>query len=111
MPVLHSKAGGTGTYADPITTAVPGSSSSAETPKGTRIYVAKLRRYFVVEDSGATKESVRHFDLYVDGQEFSKSASDACMNSYTGNVPVIINPPAGEPVTVGPLTGSNGCKI
>lgn len=111
MPVLHSKAGGTGTFADPITTAVPGSSSSPETAKGTRIYVAKLKRYFIVEDSGASKASGKHFDLYVDGQGFSKSASDACMNSYTGSAQIIVNPPAGEPVTVGPLTGSNGCKI
>lgn len=111
MPVLHSKAGGTGTFQDPITTAVPGSASSPETAKGTRIYVAKLRRYFIVEDSGASKASGKHFDLYVDGQGFSKSASDACMNSYTGSSQIIVNPPAGEPVTVGPLTGSNGCKI
>lgn len=111
MPVLHSKAGGTGTYADPITTAVPGSSSSPETPKGTRIYVARLKRFFIVEDSGATKESVTHFDLYVGGEGFSKSDSDACMNSYTDKLPVIINPPAGLPVTVGPLTTRGGCKI
>jgi hypothetical protein len=111
MPVIHSKAGGTGTFADPITTAVPGSSGSPETPKGTRIYVARLKRYFVVEDSGATKESVLHFDLYVGGEGFSKSASDKCMNSYTAKLPVIINPAAGLPVTVGALTGPNGCVI
>jgi hypothetical protein len=111
MPVLHSKAGGTGTYADPVTTAVPGSASSPETPKGTRLYIAKLKRYFIVEDSGATKEGTRHFDLWVDGQGFSKSASDKCMDSYTGTSSVILNPPQGEPVTVGPLTGANGCRI
>jgi len=111
MPVLHSKAGGTGTYADPITTAVPGSAGSPETAKGTRLYVAKLKRYFIVEDSGATKEGGKHFDLWVDGQGFSKSASDKCMDSYTGSSSVILNPPASEPVTVGPLTGSNGCRI
>jgi hypothetical protein len=53
----------------------------------------------------------KHFDLWVGGQGFPKSASDACMNSYTGSTPVIINPPPNEPVTVGPLTGSNGCKV
>jgi len=111
MPVLHSKAGGTGTFADPITTAVPGSAGSPETAKGTRLYVAKLKRYFIVEDTGASSASSKHFDLWVDGQGFSKSASDACMNSYTGSAQIIVNPPAGEPVTVGPLTGSNGCRI
>lgn len=111
MPVLHSKAAGTGTYADPITTAVPGSASSPETPKGTRLYVAKLKRYFIVEDSGATKEGGKHFDLWVGGEGFSKSASDKCMDSYTGSAQIIVNPPQGEPVTVGPLTGSNGCRV
>jgi hypothetical protein len=110
--VLHKVAGGQGTYADPITTAVPGHSGSGmETAKGTRIYVAKVKRYFIVEDSGATKMSGKHFDLWVGGQGFSKSSSDKCMNSYTGKATVILNPPAGEPVTVGPLTGSNGCRI
>lgn len=111
MPVLHSKAGGTGTYADPITTAVPGGAGNPETAKGTRIYVAKLKRYFIVEDSGASKASSKHFDLYVDGAGFSKSDSDACMNSYTGSAQVILNPPAGEPVTVGALTQKGGCKL
>ena len=111
MPVLHAKAGGRGSFQDPITTAVPGSASSPETPKGTRIYVARLKRYFIVEDSGATKEGTRHFDLYVGGEGFSKSASDKCMNSYTANLPVIINPAAGLPVTLGPLTGPNGCVV
>lgn len=111
MPVIHRVAGGTGTFLDPITTAVPGSAGSPETPRGTKLYVAKLRRYFIVEDSGASKEGGRHFDLYVDGQNFTKADSTACMDSYTGTASVILNPPQGEPVTVGPLTGSGGCRI
>lgn len=111
MPVLHSKAGGRGSWVDPITTAVPGSSSSPETPKGTRIYVARLKRFFIVEDSGATKEDVLHFDLYVGGEGLPKSASDKCMNSYTSKVQVIINPPKNLPVTLGPLTGPDGCVV
>lgn len=111
MPVLHRVAGGVGTFTNPITTAVPGSADSPETPRGTKLYVPKLRRYFIVEDSGASSEGTRHFDLYVDGQGFSKSDSDACMNSYTGSTRVILNPPAGEPVTVGPLTTRGGCKL
>lgn len=111
-PVLHKVAGGTGTFADPITTAVPGHSGQGmETPKGTRLYVPRLKRYFIVEDSGATKMSTRHFDLWVGGQGFPKSASDKCMNSYTGREQVVLNPGAGMPVTVGPLTGANGCRV
>jgi hypothetical protein len=109
---IHSKAGGTGTYADPITTAVPGSGGRGmETPAGTRIYVPDLKRYVIVEDSGATKGSKTHFDVWVGGQGFPKSASDKCMNSFTGDHTVILNPTPGKPVTVGPLTGPNGCVI
>lgn len=111
MPVLHRVAGGTGTFTDPITTAVPGGASDPETPKGTRLYVAKLRRYFIVEDSGATAEGGKHFDLYVDGQGFTRADSEACMDSYTGTATIILNPPPSEPVTRGPLTGSGGCRI
>lgn len=110
--VIHQKAGGTGTFADPITTAVPGSGGRGmETPVGTRLYVPKLKRYFVVEDSGATKMRTRHFDLWVDGQGFSKRASDRCMDSFTGRAQVILNPGPGLPVIVGPLTGRNGCRV
>lgn len=113
MPVLHKVASGTGTFADPITTAVPGhAGSGVETAKGTKIYVPKLKRYFIVEDSGATKVSgTKHFDLWVGGQGFSKAASDKCESSYTGTAQIIVNPPPSEPVTVGPLTGPNGCNI
>ena len=70
-----------------------------------------LKRYFIVEDSGATKGSTTHFDLWVGGKGFSKSASDKCMNSFTGNHKVILHPAAGKPITLGPLTGANGCVI
>ncbi len=111
-PVLHRKAGGMGTFADPITTAVPGSGGrEMQTPKGTRLYVPKLRRYFIVEDSGATPKSLRRFDLWVDGKGFSRRSSDLCMDDVTGKATVILNPAAGLPVTVGPLTGRNGCVI
>jgi hypothetical protein len=111
-PVVHSKAGGTGTYTDPITTAVPGSGGRGmETKAGTRIYIPKIRKYFVVEDSGASKYGTRHFDLWVGGQGFPRRSSDRCMDQVTGTAQVVLNPGPGLPVTVGPLTGSNGCRI
>ena len=61
-----------------------------ETAAGTRIYIAKLKRYFIVEDSGASGSGNR-FDVYVDGKDFPKSASDKCMNQLTGNATVIVN--------------------
>lgn len=111
-PVLHQKAGGTGTFADPLTTAVPGSGGSGmEFPKGTKFYVPSIKRYVIVEDSGATKMSSPHLDIWVDGEGHSKGDSDACMNSFTGKATIVKNPGAGRTVTAGPLTTSGGCKI
>ena len=45
-PTLHNSAGGTGTYADPITYA----SDKSETPAGTKIYVPRVQKYFIMED-------------------------------------------------------------
>ena len=113
LPVIHKVAGGTGTFDDPITAAVPGhADSGVETPAGTKFYVADLKRYFIVEDSGASKaRGVRHFDLYVGGENFSRADSEDCMNSYTGIHTVIFDPGPGHDVTVGPLTGRGGCVI
>ena len=45
-PLLHPVAGGTGTYADPITFA----GSKKALPKHTRVYVVELQKYFIMED-------------------------------------------------------------
>lgn len=111
-PVLHRRAGGRGTYTDPITVAVPGSGASMQLPAGTRVYVSSLRRYLIVEDSGATREAGRyHFDVWVDGAGYGELSSQACMDELTDTVSVVLNPRPGYPVTVGPLTGSNGCRL
>jgi hypothetical protein len=111
MPVIHQVAGGVGTFDDPITAAVPGhAASGVETPAGTTFYVPDLRRYFIVEDSGATEvPGIRHFDLWVDGQGFTKSDSDKCASSCTGTRTAIFNPGPDHPVNPGPLTGHGGC--
>lgn len=111
---VHRRAGGTGTYADPITVAVPGNAGhSMETPAGTRFYAPTLRRYLIVEDSGATKLHRTHLDVWVDGKDLPRRHSDQCMNDITGRTKVIIHPDPGEKVTVGPLTDPNkpGCRI
>src|SRR6478735_2193221 len=63
-PVLHRKAGGTGSYADPVTIAVGHSLATGrdvlDFPAGTRIYLPHVRRYFIVEDTcgdGPTPEA------------------------------------------------------
>jgi hypothetical protein len=109
QPVIHSQAGGTGTAIDPITFASPGSAGSTEFPKGQRVYFPDLRRYGVSEDSGATKMSIKHIDLW--SGEGPKSVTDPCESSITGQVSVIVNPPTTEPVTPGPLSNATQCLV
>jgi hypothetical protein len=107
--VVHRKAGGRGTFTDPITVAAPGSGGRGmETPIGTRFYLPTVKRYVVVEDSGASKMSRRHLDMYVDGKGLPKRNSDRCMDQITGRVSAIMNPPPGLSVTPGPLTSARG---
>jgi 3D (Asp-Asp-Asp) domain-containing protein len=111
--VVHKKAGGRGTFSDPITVAAPGSARSTETPIGTRFYLPSVNRYVVVEDSGASKMSRVHLDVYVDGKDLPRRFSDNCMSEITGKVAAIKNPGPGMPVTPGPLTSSRwaGCLL
>lgn len=111
-PVIHKTAGGSGTFADPITVAVPGHAGDGmEQKPGTKFYSPDLRRHLIVEDSGATDTALPHLDVYVDGEGLPKSASDECMDAITGTKTVIRNPGPGLRVTAGPLTGSGGCHI
>jgi hypothetical protein len=116
-PILHKTAGGTGTYTNPITVAVPGHASDGDMAwkGGTRFYLPTVQRYVIVEDSGASPAPSGqdgHLDMWVDGQGGSKSASDSCMDKITGTgIPAIMNPPPGKPVIVGPITSGGTCHI
>src|SRR5581483_6416833 len=63
-PQIHSKAGGKGTYSDPVTFAT----DSAELKPGTKVYVSYLKKYFIMEDDCAqcdsdwSKSKKRHID-------------------------------------------------
>jgi len=125
-PVIHNAAGGTGTYADPITLAV-GHSKTAfshvmDYPAGTRFYFPRLRKYAIVEDlcgdgprpqDGAChigKSGKPWLDIYVDGSTAGDRAADQCMYRITGMQMVVINPDPGRPVHPGPLT-EGGCRL
>jgi hypothetical protein len=116
-PIMHKTAGGTGTYANPITVAVPGHASDGDMAwkGGTRFYLPTVQRYAIVEDSGASPAPSGqdgHLDMWVDGQGGSKSASDSCMDKITGaGIPAIMNPPPGKPVIVGPITSNGTCHV
>jgi 3D (Asp-Asp-Asp) domain-containing protein len=100
----HGKAGGTGTYDDPITFA----SAEGTIPVGTRLYYPPLQKYFVMEDQCATCGDSQ-IDLY------AGSATDSgvieCEEALTpaGRVAVELDPPPGRPVDTTPLYDDGRC--
>jgi hypothetical protein len=123
-PVVHQEAGGTGTYADPVTVAVGhtvvGGRDELDWPVGTRFYVPSLRRYLVVEDTcgdgprpqdgpchaGYPPGASTWLDVWVGGAGVPRSESDACMHAITGVTRVVVDPAPGHVVSAGPLSGS-----
>ena len=107
----HQEAGGTGTYADPLSLAADPRALQV----GTRVYYSPLRKYFVMEDDCAQcitdwRSSRRpHIDLWTG--DFQGSALLACENALTpdGLVAVEVNPPPGRPVDPRPLFNGRGC--
>jgi hypothetical protein len=113
-PILHKAAGGQGTYRDPITVAVPGGPTTMKWKPGTRFYLPSVRRYVIVEDSGASPapDGVdTHLDMWIGGQGGTRSATDDCMSRLTGRVPAILNPRAGLPVLRGPIFANSACHL
>lgn len=110
-PARHSQAGGTGTFADPITMA----SDPREIAVGTVIYYPALRKYFVMEDTCSTciaewdSSEKPHIDLWT-GTATDDGILD-CQHSLTpgGPVAVELSPPAGRPVDATPLYSNGRC--
>lgn len=121
--VIHQKAGGTGTYADPITLAVghsiSGSTDTLDYPAGTRFYFPFLKKYVIVEDTCGDGNSPQNgpchtgyqgkvwLDVYV-GKGSSKASSDACMDAITEVHTVIQNPASTYPTVAGDI--ASGCQ-
>jgi hypothetical protein len=113
-PVLHKEAGGQGTFADPITVAVPGHQGAMAWQPGTKFYLPSVQRYVIVEDSGAAKQPAgtdTHLDMWIDGQSGTKQATDDCENTFTGRVPAQVNPPGNLPVMAGPIFANQKCNV
>ena len=126
-PIIHSTAGGTGTYADPITVAVGHSNVDGgdilDWAAGTRFYIPNLRRYLIVEDtcgdgsspqngpchSGYTAPATTWLDIWIGGEAGNASRSDACMDAITGVWQILVNPAANYATVVGDVYGSTGC--
>lgn len=138
-PVLHSGAGGVGTFDDPITFAVAPEVQN-KVPAGTRIYIPSLKKYFIMEDDctssgpggepvqgqgcdGELKDGINEFDLWIDGDP-KKNAPDnpgsgsgntdnnmtKCEDNLTASkVTVIMNATDGQPVNTAPLDNDGKC--
>jgi hypothetical protein len=135
-PMVHSRAGGTGTFDDPVTMAVGHSLASGhdvlDFSAGTRFYLPHVRRYFVVEDScgdGATPQSHgchnvstapagarRWVDLYVGGGvDDDKAAVQRCAGRVTDGDRalhiMVADPDPGYLVVKGPLFQHGECTM
>jgi hypothetical protein len=119
FPAIHRTAGGTGTYADPITFAT----SRAELAPGTIVYVPRVGKYFMMEDSCDACRSdwighgpdggpgLRHIDLWLGGRGGNPMAAINCEGALTNTTPngtpllepVIVNPPGDLAVDPMPL--------
>lgn len=120
-PVIHGSAGGTGTFADPITLAVGHSITNGKDtldyPAGTKFYLPFLHKYVIVEDSCGDGSSPQNgpchtgyqgnawIDVYVGKGSSSKSA-DTCMDKLTDVHSVIINPVSTYPVVTGEIASN-----
>lgn len=124
-PVIHRKAGGTGTYRDPITIAVGHTiirgKQTLDYPAGTRFYLPRLRKYVIVEDVCGDGLQPQYgpchsghngypwLDVYVGGKRTGADQSNRCMYSLTGVQNIVMNPRPGYPVAAGPIAES-GCQ-
>jgi len=108
----HRAAGGTGTYADPLSLAA----DPRAIPVGTRVYYPPLQKYFVMEDDCAAciaewrSSRTPHIDLWTGN--FTGAGIIRCEETLTpdGRVPVELNPPPGRPVNPRPLYSGKGCS-
>jgi 3D (Asp-Asp-Asp) domain-containing protein len=117
FPTYHDVAGGTGTYADPLTLAT----DVNELAIGTRVYLPFCQKYAVVEDDCVecdadwSSSMQRHIDVWMnsDGTE-SASALMACEDQWTQSATsVVVAPAPGLPVGTTPLftPATNTCAL
>jgi len=113
-PVIHKVAGGTGTFADPITFA----GAPSAIPVGTKIYYSRLQKYFILEDDCEeciddwNKHKKYHVDLWMGPDTLSDSTLVACENALTMDKDVIvIDASSGYSVITTPLYSNGRCIV
>ena len=114
-PILHRKAGGTGTYKDPVTIAVghrkSGGHHMMDYPAGTRFYLPKLRKYAIVRRplrrpghgrrTGPCHTGHKGYpwlDIYIGGRRAGKTRLRPVPIGLTGVQGIIMNPRPGYPL-------------
>ena len=104
-PKVHKVAGGTGTYADPITFAT----DIREFAAGTILYVPFIEKYVSMEDTctactadwGAGKH---HIDIWMNSNAASTGKLTSCQDAWTrDSIAIELHPPSTRPVTTAPL--------
>lgn len=116
---IDGHAGGDGSLANPITVAVGYVGSKADYAPGTLFYRSDLHKYGIAGDTCAECHSQLngakvHIDWWAGGTAANKNTSSdpllACEDQHTLNANVIVNPPAGLPVSTGPIwSAATGC--
>jgi hypothetical protein len=130
-PIIHQKAGGTGTFTDPITVAVGHSFINGKDvldyKAGTKFYLPYLHKYFIAEDTcgdgdtpqngpchrldtpgnGAPAGAKAWLDIWVGGVGSTQSVVLNCENAVTDLHTVIINPASNYAVNAGAVYASS----
>lgn len=119
FPQIHDTAGGKGTFDDPITFAT----ATAELKAGTKVWVPRVRKYFIMEDGCDECDqdwnghgpnggpNLRHIDLWLGGQGGSAMDAIDCEDALThynaDNTPVmepvVVDPPSNEDFDATPI--------
>jgi hypothetical protein len=106
-PDIQPRAGGTGTYKNPLTFAVREGMNGLK--PGARIYVPGVEKYFIFADDCTTSPSAVNgcatdLDLYVGNPSTSKAVL-GCEDALTpdGRAEVVVNPPSDLQVNHTPL--------
>lgn len=113
FPVIHSEAGGVGTFKNPITFAT----DKNEFAPGTIVYVPFLKKYFIMEDDCVQCDTdfqtshKLHIDLWTGGDANSGQDLINCEDSLTRNsAQVIVHPASNLAVNTQPLFHSKTHK-
>jgi 3D (Asp-Asp-Asp) domain-containing protein len=103
-PQIHSFAGGTGTYDDPVTVAIVTEMNGGNWSPSTKMYVPYLKKYLIVEDECASCVPDQ-IDVWMDSNHTNPNEVLQCEEAWTPEEPVEveINPPAGREVITTPF--------